>query len=125
MKIGMTGIFVNDPKEAFKFYTEILGFRERLYMPEANLAIVVSPEEPNGTGLLLEPTDNPVGKNFQEALYKSGIPAIVFSPENIHQEFERLKNLGVVFKKEPETTEWETTAIFDDTCGNFIQLFTV
>ncbi|WP_159467745.1 VOC family protein [Dyadobacter sp. 3J3] len=123
MKIGMAGIFVNDPKEAFKFYTEILGFQEKLFMPEENLAIVVSPEDPNGTTLLLEPTDNPIGKTYQEALYQSNIPAIVFAPNDIHEEYERLKNLGVVFKKEPETTEWGTMAIFDDTCGNLIQLF--
>ena len=92
-------------------------------MPEANLAIVVSPEDPNGTILILEPTDNPVGKTYQEALYKSGIPVIVFTPDDIHMEYERLKNLGVIFKKEPVTTEWGTLAIFDDTCGNFIQLF--
>ncbi|GAB3910867.1 hypothetical protein GCM10028803_51080 [Larkinella knui] len=119
----MTGIFVNNPLEAFAFYTEVLGFANRMYVPEANLAIVVSPEDPDGTGLLLEPTDNPIGKNFQEALYKAGIPAIVFSSAAIQKEYERLKNRGVVFKKEPTKTDWGTETVFDDTCGNWIQLF--
>jgi predicted enzyme related to lactoylglutathione lyase len=122
MKIALTSVIVNNPIEAFKFYTEVLGFVKRMYIPEANLAIVVSPEEPNGTGLLLEPNDNPIGKTFQEALYKQGLPAIVMGVEDVQKEYERLKNLGVVFSKGPTKTEWGTEAVFDDTCGNFIQI---
>ena len=125
MKIALTGVFVNDPKEAFKFYTQVLGFKERLFIPEANLAIVVSPEDPEGTGLLLEPTDNPIGKNYQQALYNANIPSIVFVPDDVHTEYERLKKLGVIFRKEPTTSEWGTEAIFEDTCGNLIQLHKV
>jgi len=66
MKIAMTGVHVNSPVEAFKFYTEVLGFIEKMYMPEAQLAIVVSPEEFEGTALLLEPNDNPIAKAYQE-----------------------------------------------------------
>src|SRR5688572_30828756 len=69
MKILLTSVFVDSPIDAFKFYTEVLGFVERLYMPEANLAIVASPEEPGGTRLLLEPNDNPIAKTYQEAIY--------------------------------------------------------
>ena len=123
MTIGMTGLFVNNPLEAFAFYTEVLGFKERMYVPEANLAIVVSPEDPEGTGLLLEPTDNPIGKTYQEAIYKAGLPAIVFGTQDIHKDYERLKNRGVVFKKEPTKTDWGTETVFDDACGNWIQLF--
>ena len=68
-------------------------------MPEAQLAIVVSPEEPDGTALLLEPSDNPIAKAYQEGLYKAGIPVIVFGVKDIQKEYERLKSLGVVFKK--------------------------
>jgi predicted enzyme related to lactoylglutathione lyase len=123
MRIGLTGVFVNDPIEAFKFYTNVLGFKERMFMPEANLAIVVSPEDPDGTGLLLEPTDNPIGKNYQQALFNAGLPAIVFVPEDMESEVQRLKKLGVIFTKEPKTSEWGTVAVFEDTCGNLIQLF--
>jgi predicted enzyme related to lactoylglutathione lyase len=122
MKITLASIIVNDPIEAFKFYTGLLGFVERMYIPEAKLAIVVSPEDINGTGLLLEPNDNPVGQTFQEALYKQGLPAIVLGTDDIQREYERLKKLGVVFTKEPTKTEWGTQAILDDTCGNLIQL---
>ena len=122
MKIKLTGVFVHNPIEAFKFYTEVLGFVKLMYMPEAYLAIVVSPEQPDGTALLLEPNNNPIAKTYQEGLFKEGIPAIVFGVENVQKEYERLKNLGVVFKNEPTTNEWGTEAIFDDTCGNLIKI---
>ncbi len=65
MKIALTGILVHDPNKAFRFYTEVLGFIPRLHVPEASLAIIASPEDPDGTGLLLEPNDNPVARMFQ------------------------------------------------------------
>jgi predicted enzyme related to lactoylglutathione lyase len=122
VKIALTSLFVDDPGKAFKFYTEVLGFVERLYMPEANLAIVASPEEPGGTGLLLEPNDNPVAATYQQAIHKAGLPAIVFGVEDVRQEYERLKASGVSFTQEPTSSEWGTQAVFDDTCGNLIQL---
>jgi len=122
MKIALTSVFVNDPLEAFKFYTEVLGFLKRMYLPEANLAIVASPEEPEGTGLLLEPNDNPIGKTYQEALYRQKLPAIVFGVEDVQKEYERLKTLGVTFLKEPAKMDWGIEAVLDDTCGNFIQI---
>lgn len=125
MKISMTSVFVNDPLEAFKFYTGVLGFRERLFMPEANLAIVVSPEDPDGTGLLLEPSDNPVAKTYQESLYGAGLPVIVFSALDVQREYERLSRAGVVFRGPPTPSEAGLAAVFDDTCGNFVQLFQV
>lgn len=122
MKIKLTSVFVDDPAKAFKFYTEVLGFIEKLYIPEAELAIVVSPEEPDGAALLLEPNGNPIASTYQEALYKAELPVIVFGVEDVQQEYERMKRLGVVFKKEPTKTEWGTEAVFEDTCGNLIQL---
>lgn len=122
MKIQLAGIHVNDPKEAFKFYTEVLGFKEKLYNPEANLAIVVSPEDLGGTSLLLEPNDNSIAREYQESLYNGGIPPIVFSVENLAKEYQRLVDLGVDFVKTPVKTDWGMEAIFDDTCGNLIQL---
>ena len=91
-------------------------------MPKANLAIVVSPEEEDGTALLLEPSDNPIAKEYMTKLYDAGLPSIVFSTEDIQKEYKQLKNLGVEFKKEPTKTEWGYEAIFDDTCGNWIQI---
>ncbi|GGG14555.1 VOC family protein [Paenibacillus abyssi] len=125
MKIQLTSVYVNHPLEAFKFYTEVLGFISRLYIPEAYLAIVASPEEPDGTGLLLEPNNNPIAKTYQEALFNAGYPVIVFGVKDIQSEYERLSELGVVFRKQPTKTEVGIEAIFEDTCGNLIQLYQV
>lgn len=125
MKIGMTSIFVHNPNAAFKFYTEVLGFVEKMYMPQYNLAIVVSAEDTDGTNLLLSPVDSPWGKQFQMGLYSAGIPAIVFMTADVRAEYEKLTAKGVSFSHEPVETEWGIQAIFDDTCGNMIQLHQV
>lgn len=122
MKIALTSVSVNNPVEAFKFYTEVLGFKEKLFMPEAYLAIVVSPEEPEGTALLLEPNGNLGSKEYYEGIYKAGLPVIVMGVDDVQKEYERLKAKGVKFKQEPTKTDWGTQAIFDDTCGNYIQI---
>jgi predicted enzyme related to lactoylglutathione lyase len=125
MKIAMTSVFVNDPLKAHTFYTEVLGFASRMYMPEYYLAIVVSPEEPDGVGLLLEPNHNPIAKTYQEGIYNSNLPCIVFGTNDIQADYERLKQKGVVFRKEPTKTEWGTETVFEDTFGNLIQLHQV
>src|SRR4030095_8247593 len=122
MKISLVSIPVNNPVDAFKCYTETLGFIEKMYKPEMWLAIVVSPEEPEGTALLLEPNHNPISKSFQEGVYKAGLPVIILGTKDIRKDFERLKAQGVKFKKEPAKNEWGIEAIFEDTCGNYIQL---
>ncbi|HEY4259222.1 MAG TPA: VOC family protein [Schlesneria sp.] len=122
MKISLTSVSVNDPLHAFKFYTKVLGFREKMYMPEMNLAIIVSPDQPDGTALLLEPRGNYGSKEFFDGIYQAGLPVIVFGVEDVQQEYERLKGLGVQFTKQPKTNEWGTEAVFDDTCGNLIQI---
>jgi predicted enzyme related to lactoylglutathione lyase len=122
MKIAMTGVYVNNPIEAFKFYTETLGFKQHTYMFEMYLAIVVSPEETTGTALLLEPNNNPIAGTYQKALYDAGLPVIVFGVDDVENEYKRLADLGVVFKMPPTKTQWGTQAIFNDTCGNFVQI---
>jgi predicted enzyme related to lactoylglutathione lyase len=122
MNISLTSVSVNDPLHAFKFYTEVLGFQEKMYMPEMFLAIVVSPDQPDRTALLLEPRGNYGSKEFFDGIYQAGLPVIVFGVDDVQQEYERLKGLGVKFTKEPKTTEWGTEAVFDDTCGNLIQI---
>jgi predicted enzyme related to lactoylglutathione lyase len=123
MKIALTSIPVHDPLAAFKFYTEVLGFVEKLFMPEMRVAIVASPEEPNGTGLLLEPNDNQLSRTYQQGLYAREIPVIVFGVADIQQEFEKLKNAGIIFRREPVKTDAGTQALFEDTCGNLVQLY--
>ncbi len=122
MRIEMTGVFVNDPHEAHAFYTKVLGFKEIMYVPEAHLAIVASPEEPDGTSLLLEPKGTEFAQVYHRELYESGLPSIVFSVDDIAAEFERLKGLGVRFTVEPKQEDFGIQAIFDDTCGNYISL---
>lgn len=123
MTIGMTGVFVDDPVNAFRFYTEVLGFAEKLFKPKQWIAIVVSPEDPDGTSLILEPNHNAIAKRYQQGLYKAGIPIIVFNTRDIHREFERLSKLGVHFRKEPVKTKDGMEALFEDGFGNIIQLY--
>jgi predicted enzyme related to lactoylglutathione lyase len=122
MKIALTSVPVIDPLTAFKFYTEVLGFKEKMYMPEMLLAIVVSAEEPEGTALLLEPRGNLNSDVYFEGIYNAGLPVIVFGSNDIHADFDRLKEKGVVFRQAPTKTEWGTQALFEDTCGNLIQI---
>jgi predicted enzyme related to lactoylglutathione lyase len=122
MKIALTNVYVHSPELAFAFYTEVLGFVPRLYVPEASLAIVASPEEPDGTGLLLEPNGHPLAKAYQQGLYEAGMPVIVFGVADLRKEYERLTAAGVIFRDVPTQTEAGMLAIFEDTCGNLIQL---
>ena len=125
MKVSLVSIYVDDPIKAFKFYTKVLGFVEKMYLPEAQLVIVASPEEPDGVGLLLEPNGNPIAKVYQEGLYQAGMPVIVFGVEDIHTVYDRLNKLGVLFRSAPVKTQWGTQVLFEDTCGNLIQFHQV
>ena len=118
----MVGIPVTDPMEAFKHYTEVLGFKELMYDPAGQLAIVVSHDDPKGTSIILEPNENPISLNFQTGLYKAGIPIITLCVDNLKEEYLRLFNLDVRFKKEPKQESWGWDSVFDDGFGNWIQL---
>jgi predicted enzyme related to lactoylglutathione lyase len=125
MKIKLSSVFVDDQDKALKFYTEVLGFVKKADIPvgQYKWLTVVSPEEPDGTELLLEPSDNPATKTFKKAIFEQGIPLTAFAVENIQAEYERLKKVGVRFTMEPTNTGPTTIAVFDDTCGNFIQIY--
>ena len=123
MKIAMTSVFVDDPVKAFRFYTEVLGFARKIYVPDQWIAIVVSPENTQGTSLMLEPNHNAIAKRYQQGLYKAGIPAIVFTTGDIGHEHARPSGLGVKFRQEPKKTDYGTEALFEDGFGNIIQLF--
>jgi catechol 2,3-dioxygenase-like lactoylglutathione lyase family enzyme len=124
MKIVVTSVFVSDQDKALKFYTEKLGFVKKHDVPvgEFKWLTVVSPEDQNGTELLLEPNDNPAAKTFQKAIFEQGIPATSFGVSNAQKEYERLKALGVKFTMEPTQMGDVTVAVFNDTCGNLIQM---
>ena len=123
MRIALTSVSVVDPIAAFKFYTEKLGFKEKTYIPEAQIAMVVSPEDPDGTTLLLEPRGAYGSDKYFEGIYEAGLPVIVFAVDDVRKEYEILKDRGVIFTKEPTKTDWGTEAIFDDTCGHYIQIY--
>jgi glyoxylase I family protein len=124
MKIDLTSIFVDDQDKALKFYTEVLGFIKKADFPvgEYKWLTVVSPEAPDCVELVLEPSDNPATRTFKQAVYAQGIPYMSFGVEDIQAEYARLKNLGVTFKSEPTNIGPALIAVFDDTCGNLIQL---
>ena len=124
MQITLTGVFVSDQDEALRFYTETLGFVKKHDVPagEYRWITVVSPDDPDGTELLLEPNENPVAQTYQKGLFDQGIPANSFGVTDIHAEHERLKALGVAFTMEPTEMGPVTIAVFDDTCGNLIQI---
>ncbi len=124
MQIILTGVFVRDQDEALKFYTETLGFVKKHDVPagEHKWLTVVSPDDPDGTELLLEPNENPVAQAYQKGLFDQGIPAQSFGVTDIQAEYEKLKSLGVVFTMEPTEMGPVSIAVFDDTCGNLIQM---
>ena len=124
MKITIASVFVDDQDKALTFYTEKLGFEKRTEIPlgEFRWLTVVSPEQPDGPELLLEPDAHPAAKAFKAALVEDGIPATSFAVDDTEAEFERLSELGVRFVQEPNEMGGATTAILDDTCGNLIQI---
>lgn len=127
MKIKLSSIIVDDQSKALAFYTNVLGFVKKYDIPmgEFRWLTVVSPEEPEGTELVLEPNANPAAKTYQKALFDQGIPLTAFNVADIHKEYERLKGHGVVFKNTPAPMGSVILAQFDDTCGNLIQIFQI
>ncbi|NYE94427.1 catechol 2,3-dioxygenase-like lactoylglutathione lyase family enzyme [Psychromicrobium silvestre] len=124
MRIHLSSVFVDDQKRALSFYTEVLGFVKKTEVPigEDWWLTVVSPDDLDGTELLLEPSGHPAVKPYRDALIKDGIPMTAFAVDDVHAEFKRLSELGVRFTQEPLEMGPVTTAVLDDTCGNLIQI---
>jgi len=124
MRVNLASVLVDDQEKALRFYTDVLGFQKKTDIPmgEARWLTVVSPEDPNGVELVLEPDGHPAAKPFKEALVDDGIPYTSFAVDDVNKEFERLRGLGVRFTQEPVDMGPVTTAVFDDTCGNLIQI---
>jgi catechol 2,3-dioxygenase-like lactoylglutathione lyase family enzyme len=124
MRINLTSVLVDDQAKALRFYTDVLGFVKKRDDPlgEDRWLTVVSPEEPDGVELLLEPSGHPAAGPFKDALVRDGIPYTSFAVDDVHAEAKRLKRLGVRFTQEPTEMGPVTTAVFDDTCGNLIQI---
>src|SRR5262245_23865665 len=124
MRITLTSVLVDDKDKALRFYTDILGFQKKTEIPLGyrRWLTVVSPDDPDGTELVLEPDAHPAARPFKAALVQDGIPFTSFAVDDVREEFERLRALGVDFTREPTTMGTVTTAVFDDTCGNLIQI---
>jgi predicted enzyme related to lactoylglutathione lyase len=124
MKIKLTSVFVKDQEKALQFYTEKLGFVKKMDITAGKYRwlTVVSPEDQEGVQLVLEPDENPAAKAYQEAIFNQGSRAASFFVDDIQKEYERLKKLGVKFTMEPTNVTGSTIAVFDDTCGNLIQI---
>lgn len=124
MRINLTSVFVDDQRAALAFYTDVLGFTKHHDIPlgENSWLTVVSPESPNGPELLLEPSDHPAVKPYRDALCEDGIPLAQFAVGDVEAEYHRLTGLGVVFTLPPTDVGTAVVAVFDDTCGNLIQL---
>ena len=127
MKIKLTSVFVDYQEKALKFYVEVLGFVKKHDEPvgEFKWLTVVSPEGPDDIELLLEPNNNPAAKTYQQAIFEQGIPHTAFAVDDVHKEYERLKEQGVVFTMEPTESGPAILAVFNDTCGNLIQIYQV
>src|SRR5687767_5006796 len=127
MKIKLASVSIDHYDRALEFYTEILGFvkKQDILLGEgARWITVVSPEEPNGTELLLEPNaDYPAMKALKESLIRDGIPFTAFLVNDVQQEYDRMKELGVEFTMEPTNMGMTTAAVLNDTCGNLIQIY--
>ncbi|QES44748.1 MULTISPECIES: VOC family protein [Streptomyces] len=124
MRINLTSVFVDDQLKALAFYTDVLGFQQKNKVAVGDdwWLTVVSPEDPEGTELLLEPDGHPAVKPYKAALVEDGIPAAAFTVDDVAAEFERLRGLGVRFTQEPLQMDDVTVAVLDDTCGNLIQI---
>ena len=129
MKITMTSVLVDDQANALEFYVGVLGFVKKMDMElpggAARWLTVVSPEAPDGVQLLLEPDGHPASKTFKKAIFADGIPATSFEVDDVQKEYERLTERGVAFRSKPTKAGPTTVAVFEDTCGNLIQIHQV
>ncbi|MEA2541125.1 MAG: hypothetical protein QOH35_2491 [Acidobacteriaceae bacterium] len=125
MKIKLTSLMVDDQDKALAFYTNVLGFKKKTEIPMGpyRWLTVISPEDPDGAELSLEPNANPAGREFQQAMFAQKIPLAAFHVDDLEAETTRLRKRGVVFVTEPFDGGGVTLAVFSDTCGNLIQLY--
>ena len=124
MRINLTSVLVDDQQRALRFYTDVLGFEKKTEVPLGDHAwlTVVSPQDPDGVELVLEPSDHPAVAPFKRALVADGIPYTSFAVDDVASEHARLVEAGVVFTQAPTVMGPVVTAVFDDTCGNLIQI---
>lgn len=124
MRINLSSVMVDDQDKVLKFYTEKLGFVKMANIPMGDYRwlTVTSAEGAEGVELVLEPMGFPPARVYQKALFDAGIPLTAFISNDIRKEYKQLKGRGVVFRSEPQTMGIITSVLFEDTCGNLINL---
>jgi catechol 2,3-dioxygenase-like lactoylglutathione lyase family enzyme len=124
MKIVLTSVLVDDQEKALRFYRDVLGFQPKFDVPmrEHRWLTLVSPSEPDGVQLLLEPDAHPAAKPFKDALMADGIPCTSFAVDDVRAKHARLLGHGVIFTQPPVAMGPVTTAVSQDTCGNLVQI---
>lgn len=124
MRIKLTSIFVDDQEKALRFYTEVLGFIKKTDFSNGpyRWLTVASAEDPDGTELQLAFNNNPVAKTYQQAVFQQNQPAANFFTDNVQSDYDRIKALGAEFTMPPTDVTASIIAIFNDTCGNLIQI---
>jgi catechol 2,3-dioxygenase-like lactoylglutathione lyase family enzyme len=124
LRINLTSVMVDDQRKALEFYTNVLGFVKKTEIPmgEVSWLTVVSPDASDGVELVLEPDSHPAARPFKQALVEDGIPFTSFAVDDVQAEYDRLRAAGVRFTQKPTDLGTVTVAIFDDTCGNLIQI---
>lgn len=124
MRVNLASVFVDNQDKALAFYTGVLGFQKKVEVPlgEHRWLTVVSPEQPEGTQVVLEPDQHPAVGPFKRALVEDGIPWTSFAVDDVRAEYDRLRAAGVRFTQAPTVMGPVTTAVFDDTCGNLIMI---
>ena len=122
MKISLVSLTVQEPIEAHEIYTTKLGSTSKEYDPELSLAVVASPEDPDGTQLLLEPCQGTFAETFQQEAYKSNLPIMIFDVKDVDAELERLTAVGIKVRPDLDKPDWGLTNLFEDGCGNLLML---
>ncbi len=123
-RIQLSSIYVDNQDKALAFYTDVLGFQVKSHVPVGKFAwlTLMSPDDPQGPELVLEPAAHKAVQPFRRALYRDRIPVTSFAVDSVDSEYERLRELGVRFVQKPTTTGPVTVAVLDDTCGNLVQI---
>jgi len=122
LKISVVSVPVNDPIAAHDTYTTKLGFISKEFVPDSNLAIVVSSDDPNGTAILLEPCRGNFTESFQKAAFEANLPIMGLESENVKEEIKRLNAAGVTLRPELDNPEWGIQNVFEDGCGNLLMI---
>ena len=124
IRCTISSILVHDQQEAEDFYVGTLGLVKKQDFPAGGARwLTVQAADGSGAEILLEPSGHDFSRSWQKELYERGIPLTSLECDDVQAEYERLTRLGVTFRGEPQKQgDFPTIAVFEDTCGNLIQI---